>query len=160
MAQLGDLVRAKALVRVRRLWSERGRGLREVCRRGGDRGSSWPKGRSGWGSVGTGKIYQIDSQKRAIVRTIEFNRLVTGIDGKLWHGACEGDESDLTRVDPRTGEVLERLEIPPGVGMSGLEADDGERLLLRQDFQLVGNMRERQLFRGVPSQSRILCCSI
>jgi hypothetical protein len=85
------------------------------------RGSPGPKGRSGWGSVGTAKIYQIDPQKRAIVRTIEFNRLVTGIDGKLWHGAWEGDESDLTRVDPRTGEVLERLEMP------GLEADGGER---------------------------------
>src|ERR1700736_5559540 len=49
------------------------------------------------------------------------------IDGELWHGTWEGDESDLRRVDPRTGEVLERLEMPPGVGVSGLESDGGDQ---------------------------------
>ncbi|MGH7344669.1 MAG: glutamine cyclotransferase, partial [Candidatus Rokuibacteriota bacterium] len=39
----------------------------------------------------------------------------------------EGDESDLRRVDPRTGEVLEVLEMPPGVAVSGLESDGGDR---------------------------------
>ena len=39
----------------------------------------------------------------------------------------EGDESDLRRVDPRTGEVLEKIEMPPGVEVSGLESDGGER---------------------------------
>ncbi|HEY2591197.1 MAG TPA: hypothetical protein VGI35_06360, partial [Steroidobacteraceae bacterium] len=29
--------------------------------------------------------------------------------------------------DPRTGEVLEALEMPPGVAVSGLEADGAER---------------------------------
>jgi hypothetical protein len=33
----------------------------------------------------------------------------------------------LKRVAPRTGEVLERLEMPPGVGVSGLESDGGDR---------------------------------
>jgi hypothetical protein len=28
---------------------------------------------------------------------------------------------------PRTGEVLERLEMPPGVGVSGLESDGGDQ---------------------------------
>jgi hypothetical protein len=58
--------------------------------------------------------------------TIESNRFVTGvtwIDGALWHGTWEGDESDLRQVDPRTGKVLERLEMPPGAGVSGLESD-------------------------------------
>jgi len=32
----------------------------------------------------------------------------------------------LTRIDPQTGEVLERLEMPPGVGVSGLESDGGD----------------------------------
>jgi hypothetical protein len=75
------------------------------------------------------KIYQIDPQTGAILRTIESNRFVTGvtwIDGELWHGTWEGDESDLRRVDPRTGEVLERLEMPPGVFVSGLESDGGD----------------------------------
>jgi hypothetical protein len=31
------------------------------------------------------------------------------------------------RLDPRTGEVLERLEMPPGVGISGLESDGGDQ---------------------------------
>lgn len=75
------------------------------------------------------KIYQINPQRRAILRTIESNRFVTGvtwIDGELWHGTREGDESELRRIDPRTGEVLERLEMPPGVGVSGLESNGGD----------------------------------
>jgi hypothetical protein len=40
---------------------------------------------------------------------------------------AEGDESVLRRVDPRTGEVLEKLEMPSGVGISGLESDGGDR---------------------------------
>jgi hypothetical protein len=60
------------------------------------------------------------------LRTIESNRFVTGVtwvDGELWHGTWEGDEGELRRVDPQTGKVLERLEMPPGVGVSGLESD-------------------------------------
>jgi hypothetical protein len=70
----------------------------------------------------------------AILRTIESNRFVTGVtwvDGELWHGTWEGDESELWRVDPRTGQVLQRLEMPPGGGVSGLESDGGERLFCR-----------------------------
>src|SRR6267378_3173877 len=76
------------------------------------------------------RIHQIDPQTGAILRTIESNRFVTGvtwIDGELWHGTWEGDQSDLRRVDPRTGEVLERLEMPPGVSVSGLESDGGDQ---------------------------------
>jgi hypothetical protein len=29
----------------------------------------------------------------------------------------------LRRIDPRTGEVLESVEMPPGIGISGLESD-------------------------------------
>src|SRR6202022_481021 len=76
------------------------------------------------------KIHQVDPQTGAILRTIESNRFVTGVtwvEGELWHGAWEGDESDVRRIDPRTGEVLERLEMPPGVAVSGLESDGAER---------------------------------
>ena len=38
-----------------------------------------------------------------------------------------GDDADVRRIDPESGEVLERLEMPPGVGVSGLESDGGER---------------------------------
>jgi glutamine cyclotransferase len=76
------------------------------------------------------KIHQIDPDTGAILRTIESNRFVTGVtwvDGELWHGTWEGDESDLRRVDSRTGQVLEKLEMPPGMGVSGLESDGGDR---------------------------------
>jgi hypothetical protein len=76
------------------------------------------------------KIHQIDPHTGAILRTIESNRFVTGVtwvDSELWHGTWEGDESELRRLDPRTGELLERLEMPPGVGISGLESDGGDQ---------------------------------
>jgi glutamine cyclotransferase len=76
------------------------------------------------------KIHQGDPQTGAILRTIESKRFVTGvtwIDGELWYGTWEGDESDLRRVDPRTGEVLETLAMPSGVVVSGLESDGGDQ---------------------------------
>src|SRR5437667_8128515 len=42
---------------------------------------------------------------------------------ELWHGTMEGEHSELRRIDPETGEVLERLEMPAGVAVTGLEAD-------------------------------------
>jgi glutamine cyclotransferase len=93
-------------------------------------GLAWAEGTLWVGQYQDRKIYQIDPQTGAILRTIESNRFVTGvtwIDGELWHGTWEGDASDLRRVDPRTGEVLESLEMPPGVSVSGLESDGGDR---------------------------------
>src|SRR5260221_13880261 len=97
---------------------------------GGDSGLAWAEGPLWVGQHRGRKIHQIDPQTGAILRTIESNRVVTGvtwIDGELWHGTWEGDESDVRRVDPRTGKVLERVEMPPGVGVSGLESDGGDQ---------------------------------
>jgi glutamine cyclotransferase len=97
---------------------------------GGDSGLAWAEGTLWVGQHRGRKIHQIDPQTGAVLRTIESKRVVTGvswIDGELWHGTWEGDESDLRRVDPRTGEVLERLEMPPGAGVSGLESDGGDQ---------------------------------
>ena len=99
------------------------------ARRRRDSGLTWAEGTLWVGQYRDRKIHQIDPETGAILRTIESNRFVTGVtwvDGELWHGTWEGDESDLRRVDPRTGEVLERLEMPPGVGVSGLESDGGD----------------------------------
>jgi glutamine cyclotransferase len=96
---------------------------------GGDSGLTWAEGALWVGHYRDRKIHQIDPETGAILRTIESNRFVTGVtwvDGELWHGTWEGDESDLRRVDPGTGEVLERIEMPPGVGVSGLESDGGD----------------------------------
>ena len=93
---------------------------------GADSGLAWAEGTLWVGQYQDRKIYQIDPQTGAILRTIESNRFVTGVtwvDGELWHGTWEGDESDVRRVDPRTGEVLEKLEMPPGTAVSGLESD-------------------------------------
>src|SRR6195256_4994321 len=97
---------------------------------GGDSGMAWAEGTLWVGQHRGRKIHQIDPETGAILRTIEPSRVVTGvtwIDGELWHGTWEGDESDLRRVDPRTEEVLERLDMPPGMGVSGLEADGGDQ---------------------------------
>jgi glutamine cyclotransferase len=72
------------------------------------------------------KIVQIDPETGAIIRTINATRFVTGVtwvDGELWHGTWEGDASDLRRIDPESGAVLEQLQMPNGTGVSGLEYD-------------------------------------
>ncbi len=97
---------------------------------GGDSGLTWAEGSLWVGQYRDRKIHQVDPETGAILRTIESNRFVTGVtwvDGELWHGTWEDDESELRRIDARTGEVLERLEMPPGVGVSGLESDGGEQ---------------------------------
>ena len=96
----------------------------------GASGLTWAEGTLWVGQYRDRKIHQIDPATGHILRTIESNRYVTGvtwIDGELWHGTWEGDESELRRVDPRSGAVLERLAMPPGVNVSGLEADGRDR---------------------------------
>jgi glutamine cyclotransferase len=97
---------------------------------GGDSGLAWAEGALWVGQYRERKIHQVDPETGAILRTIESNRFVTGVtwvDGELWHGTWEGDESQLRHVDPQTGEVLEKLELPPGIYVSGLESDGGDR---------------------------------
>src|ERR1700750_1237117 len=96
---------------------------------GGDSGLAWAEGSLWVGQYRDRKIRQIDPETGAILRTIESNRFVTGvtwIDGELWHGTWEGDDSDIRQVDPGTGEVLTRLTLPSGVRLSGLESDGGD----------------------------------
>ena len=97
---------------------------------GGDSGMAWAEGSLWVGQYRARKIHQIDPETGAILRTIESSRFVTGVtwvDGELWHGTFEGDESDVRRIDPQTGEVQEKLDMPPGIAVSGLESDGGER---------------------------------
>src|SRR5580698_9155477 len=98
--------------------------------RGGDSGLTWAEGTLWVGQYRGRKIHQIDPETGAILRIIESNRFVTGVtwvDGELWHGTWEGEESDVRRIDPRTGETLETLDMPPGVGVSGLESDGADQ---------------------------------
>ncbi|WP_420464664.1 hypothetical protein [Panacagrimonas sp.] len=96
---------------------------------GADSGMAWAEGSLWVGQYRDRKIHQIDPDTGAVLRTIESNRFVTGVtwvDGELWHGTWEGDDSDLRRIDPASGEVLEQLQMPPGIGVSGLESDGGD----------------------------------
>jgi glutamine cyclotransferase len=98
---------------------------------GGDSGLAWAEGTLWVGHYRERKIHQIDPETGNILRTLESNRFVTGVtwvDGELWHATWENDESELRRVDARTGEVLESLEMPRGAGVSGLESDGADRL--------------------------------
>jgi glutamine cyclotransferase len=97
--------------------------------KGGDSGLAWAEGTLWVGEYRARKIHQIDPETGNILRTIESNRFVTGVtwnDGELWHGTWENDESELRQVDPKTGAVQQSLKMPPGTGLSGLEAD-GDR---------------------------------
>lgn len=97
---------------------------------GGNSGLAWAEGSLWVGQYPERKIYQVDPQTGAVLRTIESNRFVTGVtwvDGELWHGTWENDESELRRIDPRTGVVQETLDLPPGIGVSGLESDGGDQ---------------------------------
>lgn len=97
---------------------------------GGGSGLAWAEGSLWMGRHRGRKILQIDPETGAVLRTIESNRFVTGVtwvDGELWHGTWESDESEIRRVDPRNGNVLERLEMPSGTFVSGLESDGGDR---------------------------------
>jgi glutamine cyclotransferase len=97
---------------------------------GGDSGLAWAEGALWVGQHRGRKIHQIDPDTGAILRTIESDRVVTGVtwvDGELWHGTWEGDDSDLRRIDPQTGKVLEKIDMPAGTGISGLESDGGDR---------------------------------
>ena len=89
-------------------------------------GMAWAEGALWVGQYRERKIHQVDPATGAILRTIESSRFVTGVtwvDGELWHGTWESDKSDLRRIDPQNGKVLETVEMPDGVGVSGLESD-------------------------------------
>jgi len=97
---------------------------------GGDSGLAWAEGTLWVGQHRGRKIHQIDADTGAVLRTIECNRMVTGVtwvDGELWHGTWEGGESELRRIDPQTGEVEARLEMAPGIAVTGLESDGADR---------------------------------
>lgn len=118
--------------RIDKIDPETGRVLATIPAPGGgaDSGLTWAEGTLWVGQYRARKIHQIDPESGKILRTIESNRFVTGVtwlDDELWHGTWEGEESELRRIDPATGKVLESLELPQGTGVSGLESDGKDR---------------------------------
>jgi streptogramin lyase len=97
---------------------------------GQDSGLAWADGALWIGQYKTRKLHKVDPNTGKVLKTIKSDRFVTGVtwvDGQLWHATWEDDASDVRRLNPETGEVLERLEMPRGTGCSGLEADDRGR---------------------------------
>ena len=118
---------------------------------GGDSGLAWAEGTLWVGQYRDRKIHQIDPETGAILRTIESNRFVTGVtwvDGELWHGTWEGDESELRRVDPRTGEVLEQARDAARRGRVGARVRWRRSVLLRR-------RREREGEGRPPAEARV-----
>ena len=93
---------------------------------GRDSGLAWAEGLLWVGEYRGKRIHQVDPETGKVLRTIESDRLVTGVtfvDGDLWHGALDDERAEVRRVDPATGAVRERVELPAGAIVSGLESD-------------------------------------
>lgn len=117
---------------IRKIDPESGRVLASipVPSGGGISGLAWAEGMLWVGQYRERTIHQIDPETGAVVRSIRTDRFVTGVtwvDGELWHGTWENDASELRRIDAATGEVLDRLAMPAGVGISGLESDGADQ---------------------------------
>jgi glutamine cyclotransferase len=121
---------------------------------GADSGLAWAEGSLWVGQYRERKIHQIDPKTGALLRSIESNRFVTGVtwvDGELWHGTWEGDESELRHIDAASGAVLARLAMPQGTGISGLESDGAGLFYCGGG----GSGKVRAVKRpGVPTKSR------
>lgn len=107
-----------------------GRVVKTIPSPGGGSGLAWAEGSLWVGQYRSKQILQVDPETGKVLRTINSNRFVTGVtwvEGELWHATLEDGQSELRRVDPQSGEVLEQLDMPPGKGVSGLESDGADR---------------------------------
>ncbi|MAU60983.1 MAG: glutamine cyclotransferase [Parvibaculum sp.] len=96
----------------------------------GNSGLAWAEGSLWVGQYRDRLIHQVDPETGAVLRSIRSDRFVTGVtwvDGELWHGTWENDKSDIRRLDRESGEVLDRIDMPEGTIVSGLESDGGTR---------------------------------
>lgn len=92
----------------------------------GASGMAWAEGSLWVGLFSDRKILELDPATGKILSEVVSDRFVTGVsfcDGELWHATQENDRSEIRRVDRKTSEVLEQLDLPAGIIVSGLEAD-------------------------------------
>ncbi|MEM7155045.1 MAG: glutamine cyclotransferase [Myxococcota bacterium] len=93
---------------------------------GRDSGLTWAEGTLWVGQFRDRTIIQIDPEDGAVLKTLRSDRFVTGVtfvDGELWHGTLENESSELRRIDPHSGAVLQSHPAPPGVTIAGLSSD-------------------------------------
>jgi glutamine cyclotransferase len=96
---------------------------------GGDAGLTWAEGTLWVAKHRERKIHQVDPKTGKVLRTIDSTRFVTGVtfvDGELWHGTWEDNQSELRRVDRESGQVVERVVMPEGTIVSGLESNGAD----------------------------------
>lgn len=96
----------------------------------GSSGLAWAEGSLWVGQYRNRKILQLDPLTGEVLRGIESSRHVTGVTwmgGELWHATWDGDDNELRHIDPQTGEALESIAMPHGIGISGLESDGHDR---------------------------------
>jgi glutamine cyclotransferase len=118
--------------RILKVEPETGRILASIPAPGGgaDSGLAWAEGTLWVGQYRERRIHQVDPDTGEILRTLTSDRFVTGVswvDGEMWHGTWENDESEVRRIDAKTGAVEERVALPAGIGVSGLESDGADR---------------------------------
>jgi glutamine cyclotransferase len=92
----------------------------------GASGLAWAEGSLWVGLFADRKIVELDPVTGKILSEVVSDRFVTGVsfcDGELWHATQENGRSEIRLVDRKTSEVLEQLELPEGILVSGLEAD-------------------------------------
>lgn len=93
---------------------------------GRNSGLTWAEGTLWVGQYHDRSIVQVDPATGRILKRIPSARFVTGVTfaaGDLWYGTWEDDVSDLRRADTESGEVLERLAMPAGTFVTGIESD-------------------------------------
>ena len=137
--------------RIQKIDPHTGQVLAVIAVPGGGSGLAWAEGTLWLGQYRERRIHQIDPETGAILRTIASDRFVTGvtwIDNELWHATSEGDASELRRIDPESGDVQERLQMPPGVSVSGLESDGGDRFYCGGG--VTGKIRAVRRPKGAP----------
>lgn len=111
---------------IQKIDPQSGRVVKTIPSPGGGSGLAWAEGSLWVGQYRGKQILQVDPETGKVLRTINSNRFVTGVtwvEGELWHATWEDDASELRRVDPVSGEVLEKLDMPPGANVSGLESN-------------------------------------
>jgi glutamine cyclotransferase len=94
-------------------------------------GMAWAEGYLWIGEYRARKIHKVDPATGKVVKSLECSRFVTGVtwvQGELWHGTMGDGRTELREVDPSSGAVRRRLELPQGVSASGLESDGNDIL--------------------------------
>jgi glutamine cyclotransferase len=128
----GEFLYQLADTRIQKIDPKTGKVLSTIpAPEGGGSGLAWAEGSLWVGRYRNRRIDQIDPNTGATLRTIDSNRFVTGvtwIGSELWHATWENDQSEIRHVDRQSGKVLETVELPPGVLVSGMESNGSDEL--------------------------------